>query len=352
MLQRVTRVRPARWLLAAVLGAAPLHAEEVSWLYDVQVPVADQSASARLEAGGRALTQVLSRITGLASVPTSEPVSRALATPDRYYSQFGFERAPDGDGLMLRVQFVPAAVLDLVRAAELPVWRSSRPRVIAWVAVEDTTGERQILSAASEQALADGVLGRARERGLPLQLPLLDLEDQLAVDPAAVWGRLSQSLLPASERYDADIVLVGRVQQRGEDAWSSSWEFWVDGDILHLDGEGPDAETLGRAAADLVADELARRYAVLGGSLGRLDMAVSALQGARDYAQLLRYLGDLEFVDELLVSRVEGDRVYLSLLTSAEPDQLLELFRLDQRLFSNSLDDAGDVTLDLVWQRR
>jgi hypothetical protein len=81
-------------------------------------------------------------------------------------------------------------------------------------------------------------------------------------------------------------------------------------------------------------------------------MAVSALQGAQDYAQLLRYLGDLEFVDELLVSRVEGDRVYLSLLTSAEPDQLLELFRLDQRLFSNSLDDAGDVTLDLVWQRR
>jgi uncharacterized protein len=101
---------------------------------------------------------------------------------------------------------------------------------LAWVVVEDDAGERRC-SAGSEHPVADGLRERARERGLPLQLPLMDLDDQLAVDPAAVWGRLSQTLQPASERYGADIVLVGRLQQLPDQRWVGSWEFWLDGDI-------------------------------------------------------------------------------------------------------------------------
>ncbi|MFX3657599.1 MAG: DUF2066 domain-containing protein [bacterium] len=214
------RRRAGAWfaLTLALLAAAPAGADEVPWLYDVRVPVADQSPGARIEAGGRALAELLTRITGLASVPRSDPVNRALAAPDLYDSQFGFERGADG-GLELGLQFVPDAVLKLVREARLPVWRANRPRVVAWIVVEDASGERAVLGTASDHPVAQAVRERARQRGLPLQLPLMDLEDQLAVDPAAVWGRLSQTLLPASERYGADIVLVGRLQQVPGGSW-------------------------------------------------------------------------------------------------------------------------------------
>lgn len=185
-----------------------------------------------------------------------------------------------------------------------------------------------------------------------MRLPLLDLTDQLTVEPAAVWGRLSQILEPASERYGADAILVGRLQQRPDEPPAVSWELWVDGDIRHLEQEAREPAPLGRAAADLVADELAGRYAVLDRGVRRLDLAVSAVAGAADYADLLRYFGDLEFVEEVIISAVSGDRLEMSLITAAGPDQLLELFRLDQRLLPDPSTLMPGPPIELVWQGR
>jgi hypothetical protein len=338
-------------LLLSGLPFGSLDAVEVPWLYNVDVPVADQSTQARLDGASRALAELLTRLTGLVSVPRNEAVSRALAAPDLYYNQFSFERAADGEGLELHLQFTPATVLGLIRDANLPIWRANRPAVVAWVVLDDGS-ERRILGADSDQPVIAALRRRAQERGVPLRLPLLDLTDQLAVEPAAVWGRLSQTLLPASERYAADIVLAGRVQMLPGDRWSASWEFWVDGDIRQVDQDAPEPEPLGRAAADAVADELSGRYAVLDRGVRRLDLMVSAVNGAAEYAALLRYFVALEFVEEVLVSSVKGDRLGVSLLTAATPDQLLELFRLDQRLFPDRLNDAPGPPIELVWQRR
>jgi hypothetical protein len=350
-------VRLARIALLAGILALPApaaRAVEVAWLYDVTVPVENQSAQARLDAASRALAELLTRLTGLTSVPRNDVVSRALAAPDVYYNQFRFERTTTESGeqgLALRLQFVPQAVLELVRDANLPIWRANRPRVVAWLVVDEGL-ERRILAADSEHPAVAALQERARERGLPLRLPLMDLADQLAVSPAAVWGRLSQTLMPASERYGADIVLVGRLQQRPGGGWASSFEFWLDGDVRTLNQEAGEPAPLGRAAADLVADELAARYAVLDRGVRRLDLTVSAVSGARDYADLLRYLGGLEFVEQVSVHHADRDRLGLSLITAADRDQLLELFQLDRRLFPDLLNDTPGPDLALVWQRR
>jgi hypothetical protein len=346
----------AAWLVLLLLATGPVGAVEVPWLYDVEVPVENQSTPARLDAAGRALAELLTRITGLASVPRNEAVSRALAAPDLYYNQFRFERArsepgQDDDGLQLRLQFVPEVVLDLVRDAKLPIWRANRPTVMVWIVVDDGL-VRSILGADSVHPVVTAITARARERGVPVRLPLLDLTDQLTVEPAAVWGRLSQILEPASERYGADAILVGRLQQRPDEPSAVSWELWVDGDIRHLEQEAREPAPLGRAAADLVADELAGRYAVLDRGVRRLDLAVSAVAGAADYADLLRYFGDLEFVEEVIISAVSGDRLEMSLITAAGPDQLLELFRLDQRLLPDPSTLMPGPPIELVWQGR
>lgn len=336
-------------LLGLLCLAVPLRAADVTWLYDAEVPVADQSPLARLDAAGRALTEVLSRVTGLASVPRNEVVSRALAAPDLYYNQFRFDGR--GDELILQLQFVPQSVLGLIRDARLPIWGANRPTVVAWIVIEDDN-ERRLLGAASGHPLIDALQERARYRGLPLRLPLLDLEDQLAVEPAAVWGRLSQTLLPASERYGADIVVVGRVQHLDDDRWAAAWEFWIDAEVREHSQQGGEPAALGRGAADLLADELASRYAVLDRGVRRLDLQVSAVNGAADYADLLRYFNALEFVEQVQISSVAGNRLGVSLLTGADPDQLMDLFRLDQRLFPDLLHQTPGPPIELVWQRR
>ncbi len=308
---REARIIPAKLALVLLLAVpAWVRAAEVPWLYEVEVPVADQSAEARLDAASRALAELLIRLTGLASVPRNDQVSRALEAPDLYYNQFRFEHQPaneggeTGDGqLMVRLQFMAEPVLDLIRDAGLPIWRSNRPTVLVWIVVDDGN-ERRILAADSENPVVKGITERARERGVPLQLPLMDLTDQLAVEPAAVWGRLGQILEPASRRYGADVLLVGRLQSAGDEHWSASWELWVDGDVRDLDQEARDPAALGRAAGDLVADELAGRYAVLDRGVRRIDLVVEGVSNAADYAGLLRYLGGLEFIQSVSVSGV------------------------------------------------
>lgn len=342
------------WLVVALLlAASQARAVEVPWLYDVTVPVADQSASARLDAAGRALAELLTRLTGLASVPRNEAVSQALAAPDLYYNQFGFVRreGEDQPGLALELQFVPQAVLNLIREANLPIWRANRPQVMVWLVLDDGS-ERRILASGSDHPAVEALRERARERGLPLQLPLMDLTDQLSVQPAAVWGRLSQVLMPASQRYGADVVLIGRVRALPDERWAADWELWVEGDYVSVEREAAEPEALGRLAADLAADELAGRYAVLDRGVRRLDLIVSDVQGAGDYADLLRYLGGLEFVEQVSVNAAAGDRLGISLFTAASREQLMELFRLDQRLTAPPEPALAGTTLELVWQPR
>lgn len=338
-------------LLGLSLGAAAARSDDVLWLYEVQVPVADQSPRARLEAAGTALAQVLTRLTGLTDLPRNEAVDRALAAPDLYYNQFGFRRGEAGE-LLLHLQFVPQSVLDLIRRGNLPIWRANRPTVLAWTVVDDGTGERRIVNAGAAHPVAEGLKQRAQERGLPLILPLMDLEDQMLVEPAMVWGRLTQPLLEASERYPADILLIGRVQLQPDGRWLGNWEFWLEDDVRELEQQAEEPAQLGAAAADLVSNELAARFAVLDSGARRLELAVSAVESAADYADLLRYLGGLEIVDEVDVRFVSADRLGISLVTVAEPDQLQDLLRLDRRLLPDPYRPALGPALELVWQRR
>ena len=83
------RSHPLFVVLLCLLSASAM-ADVVPWLYEVEVPVENQSREARLDASGEALLKVLTRVTGLVSVPRVEAVQDALSAPGRYYNQFRY----------------------------------------------------------------------------------------------------------------------------------------------------------------------------------------------------------------------------------------------------------------------
>lgn len=323
-------------------------AEVVPWLYEVAVPVQNQSESQRRQASGEGLKILLTRLTGLAYVPLTPEVAQALKQTDGYYNEFRFARAPE-DQLELIIQFDPDPVQALIRAAGLPIWRAQRERILVWAVLAEGT-ERQILGATSELPIVAGLNDRARERGLPLTLPLLDLEDQLAVDPAAVWGRLSQVVDPASKRYGADVLLLGRITPAADGGWDSDWEFWVDGVVVPFQAEGADLAAHGVQAVDVLADELAVRRVVHGRQAGQLQLAVSGVRTPADYGELLRYVKSLEFVQSVGVSGIHEGRLWLLVDTPAEPGRLLAAFERDRQLFNDQLALVDSADLRLVWR--
>ncbi len=187
---------------------------------------------------------------------------------------------------------------------------------------------------------------------MPLQLPMMDLQDQLEVEPGAVWGRLSRSLVPASERYGAEIILIGRLQPGAGGLWSGSWEFWTDGEVSELDERNLAEDALGVAVIDRLADDLVERYAVQDRGVQELRLGVSGVQGAADYAGVLRYLATLEFVDDVRVARVQGNRLELGLVTTADSERLLTLFEADGQLLADELDPQAGGAIELVWRQR
>jgi hypothetical protein len=321
--------------------------EVVPWLYEVSVPVASQSSDERSRAAGEALLNLLTRLTGLANVPRTERVTEAVNATQPYYNEFRYASGPE-DTLELVVQFDPSSVQALIRESELPIWRSNRERVLAWVVVQEGA-ERFLLGATSQSALVAGLERRALDGGLPLTIPLLDLEDQLAVDPAAVWGRLSQVVDPASVRYGADVLLLGRLMSTPEGGWESDWEFWVDGVVVPFTAEG-ELEAQGTQAVDILADELASRRVVHGGRADQLRLVVSGIATPADYGNLLDYMRSLEFIEHVGVAGIRSDRLWLTVDTPADPGRLLAAFERDGRLYDDQLAMVGSADLRLVWR--
>ena len=71
----------------------PLNAAEVvPWLYEVAVPVEDQSEAERNRASSEGLLKLLTRLTGLTYLPRTPEVVEALDQADGYYNEFRFAR--------------------------------------------------------------------------------------------------------------------------------------------------------------------------------------------------------------------------------------------------------------------
>ncbi len=210
---RTARLVRSRALGGIVLGLAgffassmPAMGAPVPWLYDVDVAVEGRTTAAMEAVSGDALLGVLSRVSGLSHVPRNDRVREALGRPEAYFNRFVF--LDDG---VLRIHFTPGAILNLLDEARLPVWSANRPRAMAWLVVE-AGSVRQIVD--GEHPLAASFARRARQRGLVVKLPLMDLEDRMLVRPAIVLGRLYASLDEASKRYGAEVVLAGNVSEK------------------------------------------------------------------------------------------------------------------------------------------
>lgn len=228
------------FLLAGAAGAAER-------MYAVQVPVADRSSPARAEALRQAMQQLLVRVTGERDAARLVGIEPLLAQPEQYVQQFRYlDAAPAADAaLELNVHFDGTAVERVLRANGLPVWGRERPPLLLWLAVGGD--QRRLIGADSDHPLYAAAMGVARERGLTLLFPLLDLEDQARVGYADVWGGFEETVLAASQRYRSQLVLQGRLQA-GAGGWRGRW-------TLHMGRDRLDWDSVGDTAAAALAQD-------------------------------------------------------------------------------------------------
>jgi len=327
---------------------------EVTDLYQGIVPVESRdNVRERQQAFNNALRQVLLKVTGNSAIYNQPLIRRALASADNYVDTWSYrtvtppQEADAGPtavpGIELSVSFFEPQVLSLLDSAGIPLWPRNRPYTLVWLVVQDELGERQLVGSSARDNLDILALleNDAQRRGLPVLLPILDFEDRRAVSANDVWDMDAQRLLAASARYQSESVLVVRLFRTlaGDVLGKSNYLFR--NQVFELELFEESAETFMEQSIALAADELAAYYSVLlsgTDSSMEVNMTVTGITSAEDYAGLLSYVEQLTDVNEHHIVRVKDQTIELKLVTGGQLRQLVETIALNR-----SMQPVGDL---------
>ena len=344
-MKRLTVRKLAFLMLGLMLVSAGVDAARLSNPFQTEVDAEGRDSVSRDVALERALHDVLVRVTG-STGSVNEPAAQALLKqPGRFVEQFRFLDVPaeapgEAQQLRLWVQFDGVALAREIRRAGLPYWGRERPDVLVWLAVDDR-GQRYLVAESAQRAAAEALHQAASRRGLPLTLPLMDLQDQRAVQFTDIWGGFVGSVETASQRYRPQIILLGKLERaRGRSGWRADWTLLGNDDqqswTAHANELGVSIDQ-GIAEA---AEWLAVRYAVVSAGASVRPLLVEGVQSLEDYARVSKYLASLAPVERAQVVRISGQEVEFDLQLRAAERNLLQVITLGKLL-----QPAGDPSL-------
>ncbi len=327
-------------VIALLLTVFPVWAKPVSGLYDARVPVPDQQLSSRQQGAQQGLIEVLQKVSGFSVPADNEVVARALNIADQYLYQFSYEAVqkeewdasiPPGSS-WLRMRFEAQSIQRIIKQAELPLWGNNRPTVLLWIMKDE--GDRTVLIDGSEDLLANAVKNGAERRGIPVVLPVYDLEDSMRLPQESLWGLFSESILSASRRYDAESVMAARLFKNKDGNWVGQWRFYFKDREFNYDfeTEGLNQQVLSgmSAAAEILANAFAIKPS--DASSGALAIKVGNVASLTQYAALVKYLEGLTITKDVFVSRVKDSDMELSLTLAGTLAQFRQVLALDRKL--------------------
>ncbi len=216
------------WLLL-LLCQAP-GAVEIDDLYEAEVLAKSRHTEDRIQAIRQALQQVLDRIV-IARDRNRPSIQTVLDGAPYYVREFQFSLAANHphdqqQARLLRVRFDENLLQSLFAADNIGLWNEIRPETLLWLVVEKK-GNRQFFNAETMSEVDFALSEAARLKGLPLILPLLDMEEQRFITPNDVVSADPKLLLDVSSRYDVVSVLAGRLTQvETKQCWTAEWALY------------------------------------------------------------------------------------------------------------------------------
>lgn len=293
-------------------------------LFETDVPVESQQPDLRAGYMKAALQEVLVRVTGQPDVLNRPAVRTLLESPERFVEQYRYYTQPESSPprLLLRVRFDGAAIQQALRQQGVAYWGDSeRPEVLLWLAVEDR-GARYLVSAQDDSEASRQLRQAARQRGIPLLLPLLDLEDQDKVRFTDVWGGFYDGVGAASPRYNPGVVLIGRLNRTPSGSWVARWDLRNGGS---WSGGGEQLGAALQSGIDALSERLAAGLAApASDATGATSISVDGVDTLTAFARVDDYLASLASVRRLELARVEGSSLQYALQLSGSLEALTQ----------------------------
>lgn len=366
-------------LIVSSVFSSQVLAVEVKGLYSAEVAVADQSSTVRQEGFAQALKQVLVKVSGDPNRLETSGVFSAASQASGYVQTYSYQKNPEYEAYLqeqerltlleaqeqvavekatisesldsrvsndveleaavevpgeylLKVAFAKASIDALMAQYQIPVWGDVRPSILLW-AVRNTETGRQLVGSGDLEAAPyyESLEKEAKKHGLPVFLPVVDLEDLGRVDLDGLWGLYSESVAQASQRYAPDIITIMRMRGSLESGFDADWQVDMPGGARIGSLEAESLEALWSQWLNEISVLLAERYAVLQRpeqESRELSIRVSQVVNFDDYAALQSYLNALPPVSGVYLEWVQGSEVAYTLSLKSDQQQLLDYLSL------------------------
>lgn len=343
-------------------------AAELTGLYQASVAVTSRDDTrAQQQAFQAAMRKVLVKLSGRTDILSNPLITSALGSPQSYVEAWAYRnlpalaavegQSPVAEQLTLEATFFATQLHNLLESAGIPVWPQNRPDTLLWVVVQDAPGQRSYPGLNENGSeLLKTLVSHASDKGLPLIMPILDLEDQFTLRPDVLWSLDVTAITAASQRYQTESILALRLYPLPGGQVFGKAVYMFRGQAVELEALESPLATFLEDSVSLAARELAATYSVVlsGVDSGtRVNLMVNGIDSIAAYAGLLRYLESIAVVQGVQVLSVRDKVVELELRTGGQLRQLIESIALDRKLLplAEPVRENQQVSLSYQWQR-
>ncbi|MDF2407933.1 DUF2066 domain-containing protein [Aeromonas sp. 2HA2] len=313
-------------------------AAQVTDLYQGKAPTSGDMVAAQ----SQALGDVLVKVTGKRDILTQPDVVKALAAPGDYVQHYGYQDV--GPVKFLKADFNVAKVNALISQSKFALLGPARPQMALWLVINE--GERRILPDQSSDGWASALRTQSQAMGLPVSIPLMDLDDNMAVNATDVWGRFAAPILQASQRYGAEMVVLGKLTPEG-DKWSMDWGLYGPkagselSELTRGSSSGTQAEVAQHFADELAAWLVQNYGARISGVASSQTLVVEGLSGIDGMITVQKMLQGMASVTKVTIGKLEGDKVTFDLSLQGDKAELIRGLQLESRLRQIDDNDSG-----------
>lgn len=319
-------------VLILFFAASTAFAAQVSDLYQAKVPVASQSDQDRGQVVAEALKQTIIKVVGDRQTVNKADISALLADAERYVTRYSYQQinqSPDTaspEQLAVNFIFDAKTLNNALQQINLPIWGANRPEILLWLA-SDMGGEQLLIGESDENILSDIIKSQAERRGLPVLIPVMDLEDQTQISFSDIWTGNNSTIQSASERYGARIIVTAQI--RGNDAQTGiSWQALSNENNFRWQSEGELKTAIGQGI-DQLADMLGQRFAQQLGPSQQLSLEITDVRNYNDYNKLIAYFDNLQAVESVNIISMNEQTLKVDLTIQGEVSKFRELLAFD-----------------------
>ena len=307
-------------------------------LYDVTLPVADESALSRNQAFAEGLRQVFIRLSGDSIIATKLKLPAASAYVKQYSYQ-PVENPPTSDSgellnFQLTVHYNGSRVADYLRKNGFPIWGQYRARLAVWLVVRD--GQHQYILKNSNRSLIKTAVDSAlQRRGVAVAWPDYNKKDQKYLSFSDIRGGFRDPLEKASAKYTNGPILSSSFTWNGHN-WQTDWTLLFKNAEHRWHSKGQSYKALIQHAIDQVVDTMGQVYAIREMESGQeaepVYISVRGINNIADYKQVSDYLRSMPVIKRLKIKQVNQTAVEFELDLRSRQQAVLRLLKNEGRL--------------------